>query len=139
MIPPHERYAIRAGLIPTFPEFVDYVIAKYPRGDAHWLPQIPQNDFCNMPYEYILKMENLTDEVSYLLDELDIPKLDLSAIGKLEMLLVKIERYIRPNFWKLLKNVAWSRQFQFCRVLEHLSKAINYLNSLWWQVYLILI
>ena len=83
MIPQHERYAIRAGLIPTFPEFVDYVIAKYPRGDPHWLPQIPQNNFCNLSYQYILKMENLTDELSYLLNELELPKLDLTAIGKI--------------------------------------------------------
>ena len=84
MIPQHERYAIRAGLIPTFPEFVDYVIAKYPRGDPHWLPQIPQNNFCNLSYQYILKMENLTDELSYLLNELELPKLDLTAIGMIE-------------------------------------------------------
>jgi len=79
----HERNAIRDGLIPTFPEFIDYVIAEFPRGDAHWLPQIPLNDFCNLPYQYVLKMENLTEELNYLLNELELPKLDLSAIGSI--------------------------------------------------------
>ena len=108
MIPQHERYAIRAGLILTFPEFVDYIIAKYPRGDPHWLPQIPQNDFCNLPYQYILKMESLTDELSYLLNELELPKLDLNAIGRIEKTFENfyfiLFHFSFPFFGKIFQN-----------------------------------
>ena len=80
-IPTTEVQAIRMGLIPTFGEFVDYVIDIYPRGDPHWAPLTEQIDFCKLNYKYIFKLETLMDELPDVLPQIGITgQLDLTDI-----------------------------------------------------------
>ena len=57
-----EGLAIKMGLIPTFPEFVQYVIDEYPNTDPHWMPQTRMLDACNLHYDkgskYILLLKH---------------------------------------------------------------------------------
>ena len=69
-IPRSEREAIRQGLIPTFPEFVDYVIDMDPNHDAHWAPLTDQVDFCKLNYELIFKVENLNEQLATVYSDL---------------------------------------------------------------------
>ena len=49
--PRMERTAIGMNLIPTFPEFVQFVIDRYPKADSHWVPQTRVLDFCKLSYD----------------------------------------------------------------------------------------
>ena len=69
-IPRTEARAIRQGLIPTFVEFVDYVIDTYPQHDAHWAPLTDQIDFCNINYKLVFRVEKLNDQLSKEFDRL---------------------------------------------------------------------
>lgn len=63
MVPRNERDAIRKKLIPTFPEFVDYIIDTYPDHDAHWAPLTDQIDFCRLNYKLVFQVEQLNDQL----------------------------------------------------------------------------
>jgi len=62
-VPRTEREAIRKGLIPTFPEFVDYVIDTHPDHDAHWAPLTDLIDFCGLNYKLVFQVERLNDQL----------------------------------------------------------------------------
>ena len=69
-VPRNEREAIRQDLVPTFPEFVDYVIDMDPNHDAHWAPLTNLVDFCELNYELIFKVENLNQELATIYSDL---------------------------------------------------------------------
>lgn len=73
--PEEEKDAIKAGLIPTFPEFVKFLL--YENGipeslDPHWKPQTQLTPFCQFNYKYVLKVEELSTELPILLNYLQL-------------------------------------------------------------------
>lgn len=77
----HHRQRPRAGLVPTFEEFLQFVSATIPlnmtaalrkqrRINNHWKPVFLNCAPCSEPYEVILKMETFDEDVGYILHRL---------------------------------------------------------------------
>lgn len=113
MIQFHRKGATKAEIESanaTFLEFCTWLAygAKGDNGDFHWYPLTKKYQMCQIPYDFIGKMETLADDVTYLFRLLKIDKL-VSFPGGYnhtlsgdESLLHKYYRAIPDNIIKLL-------------------------------------
>ncbi|XP_063598767.1 carbohydrate sulfotransferase 11-like [Penaeus indicus] len=66
---------------PSFPEFVDYLLAERAKGSApneHWAPYYSFCSPCQLPFDYVLRFESLPEEEAFLVAKVP----GLSAVVK---------------------------------------------------------
>jgi hypothetical protein len=91
----------RAGLIPTFEEFLQFVSAAIPlnmtaalrkqrRINNHWKPVFLNCAPCSQPYEIIVKMETFDQDVGYIRRRLGLVQLDSSRSSHVGQLLAAL-------------------------------------------------
>jgi hypothetical protein len=93
----------RAGLVPTFEEFLQFVSATIPlnmtaalkqqrRINNHWKPVYLNCAPCSQPYEIIVKMETFDQDVGYIRRRLGLAQLDNSRSSHVGQLLAALSR-----------------------------------------------
>jgi hypothetical protein len=104
-ISPHFRKYFRrrprAGLVPTFEEFLQFVSATIPlnmtaalrkqrRINNHWKPVYLNCAPCSQPYQIIVKMETFDQDVAYIRRRLGLAQLDNSKSSQVGQLLAAL-------------------------------------------------
>ncbi len=105
LISPHFRKYFRrrprAGLVPTFEEFLQFVSATIPlnmtaalkmqrRINNHWKPVYLNCAPCSQPYQIIVKMETFEQDVGYIRRRLGLAQLDNSRSSHVGQLLAAL-------------------------------------------------
>lgn len=70
------RKSLQCGHDVTFPEFIKYVINAQATGkhrDGHYIPTHDHCEMCRVPYQYIGHLETISEDMPYLLREMQAP------------------------------------------------------------------
>ncbi|CAL4164976.1 unnamed protein product, partial [Meganyctiphanes norvegica] len=102
----------------TFEEFLRHVLwtKDLGLGDAHWIPQTELCNVCAGDFEYILKLENINEEIPYVLKTLNYPK--IPVLKHKHSSKQNVKKYSYMDFYKdipldLLRKILELYKFDF--------------------------
>ncbi|CAL4062587.1 unnamed protein product, partial [Meganyctiphanes norvegica] len=102
----------------TFEEFLRHILWTKDDGlgDHHWIPQTELCNVCAGDFEYILKLENINEEIPYVLKTLNYPKIPVHKHKHSSKQNVKKSSYM--DFYKdipldLLRKILELYKFDF--------------------------
>ncbi|XP_043243058.1 carbohydrate sulfotransferase 11-like [Amphibalanus amphitrite] len=103
--------------VPTFGEFLDFVLAMDPTGDnfdSHWTPYWRQCTPCHMHYDVIGKLEDGSDDFKYVWHRMKIyDKVKIPRMNALKRNGTSLEDHVRTYLTPVRASVIWKLRALF--------------------------